>query len=127
MKTLGLTLCILLLAGCSSDALPTGEDLGGQWVEVTARLDTISFDRLETSEIFRLNRGVEVQDGVAIPKFRSGMYLYSVEPNAIALKWLLSSNSEFEEYYFSLRGGRMSVGNFYNAPYGDRLVFVKLD
>lgn len=123
-----LMLCLIpALVGCSNDAIKADAELDGNWVETLSRTDTITFEKLDSSDSFNLNRGVEVLDGMSKPKYRSGTYLYTLGDGNISLKWLLSSNSAYEEYYFRLKGNRLRVGNFYDAPSGAILEFEKLE
>jgi len=127
MRRTLLLFSILPVLGCSNDAVTTENEIGGKWVEATSRTDTISFEMLDNSAIFNLYRGVEMLDGESKPKYRSGTYLYNLEDDKISLKWLLSSNSSFEEYYCRFNGNKLAVGNFYNAPYGEILEFDKIE
>jgi hypothetical protein len=126
MRRVWLLFSIVPLLGCSSDAIITENIIEGKWVEATTRTDTISFEIIDKSAMFTLSRGVEFQDGVSKPKYRSGTYLYNLDKDKISLKWLLSSNSEFEEYYFRINGKNLDVGNFYKATYGEILEFDRL-
>ncbi|MEM9326885.1 MAG: hypothetical protein AAGA85_14560, partial [Bacteroidota bacterium] len=60
--------CLLLTAGCANtDEETTTPVLLGRWVNVATTTDTLSFERLDGSDIINLQRGTEVRDGLVLP------------------------------------------------------------
>ena len=76
-----------------------------------------------------LNRGRELRDGnpYTLPKYGSGPYDYTLLNDKISLRWMLSSNSNFNDYGFEMSGNTLFIGNFYDSPSGDLLTFERLD
>jgi hypothetical protein len=99
----------------------------GRWVEVISRTDTISFEEIDNLEFLTLSRGEELLEGVSKPKYKSGPYEYTLREENISMRWLLSSNTNFNEYYFELDGNRLFIGNFYEATFGDILEFERIE
>ncbi|MFD0837561.1 hypothetical protein ACFQ0I_17420 [Mariniflexile aquimaris] len=125
----GLTLIFMLtLLSCSKDDtnIANQSDLKGKWVDVETRLDTLSFESLNNLEIMNLNRGKEIREGYLLPKYGSGSYAYKLSELKISLNWMLSSNSNFKDYYFKIIENRLNIGNFYDSEYGETLNFEKL-
>lgn len=122
--TLGFSLCLL---SCTKADLPLNQPPKGTWVELNSRSDTIRFQRIDDLEFFTLTLGIEGANGIGLPKYGSGMYLYTLGADYISMRWLLSSYSEFKTFYFRRSGNRIHIGNFYDAPYGEILKFEKLN
>lgn len=124
-----LILLILIFASCSDDDSSTENlsNLEGKWVETETRTDTLSFESLDDLEIMFLNRGKEIKDGNTSPKSGSGPYSYYLAQQIIALNWMLSSNSAFNDYYFEVEGNSLKIGNFYGSASGEILTFERLD
>lgn len=105
----------------------TSADLKGKWIDTETRLDTLVFEPIETSEIFNLKRGKEILNGHLLPKSGSGPYYYNLDKDKISLRWMLSSNSNYEDYYIEIIENKMNIGNFYGSTSGDTLAFEKLE
>jgi len=118
---------VAVIASCSDDSGITQTVKNGKWVEIETKSDTLSFSTLDDLEIMTLDRGNELQDGVLKPKYRSGTYEYGLLEGKISLRWVLSSNSNFEEYSFRIENERLYIGNFYGSSSGEILTFEKLD
>lgn len=74
-----------------------------------------------------LSRGTELRDGFQLPKPGSGPYDYELLNEKISLRWALSSNSSFNDFYFNQTNDIILIGDFYNAnSVGARLTFKKL-
>jgi hypothetical protein len=74
-----------------------------------------------------LSRGLEVRNGHLLPKLNAGPYLYQLTGNnTISLYWMLSSNSQYHDYYFNQNGAKLMIGDFFESKYGVR-VFRKLN
>jgi hypothetical protein len=43
------------------------------------------------------------------------------------MRWVLSSNTNFNEYYFEVDGNRLFIGNFYEATFGEILEFERME
>ncbi len=125
----GLLLALLAFLSCSKDTTPNvpTSALKGKWVEVETRTDTLSFELMGDMEIMNLNRGKEIRDGGLLPKYKSGPYIYELKVEQIALNWLVSSDSRFNDYYFKINGSTLTIGNFYGSPSGEILTFERLD
>lgn len=128
MKYVLALIFVLTLLSCSNNEtnIITSPDLKGKWVDVETRLDTLSFESLDNSEIMNLNRGKEIREGNLLPKYGSGSYIYKVSELNISLNWMLSNNSNFYDYYFKIIENRLNIGNFYGSEYGETLTFEKL-
>jgi hypothetical protein len=125
----GIIIFILTLLSCSNDEEKpaTSADLKGVWIEVESETDTITFDLLGDSEILNLYRGKEIRNGNLLPKSGTGPYQYNLAEEKISLKWLLSSDSNYKDFYFKLIGNRMKIGNFYGSTSGEILTFEQLN
>ncbi len=123
-----LLLTILFIFGCSKDDkdLNNSSKLKEKWVETQTRLDTLSFQSFDNLDFMNLERGKEVRNGNLVPKFNSGPYEYQLLNEIISLRLVSSSNSNFNDFYFKIDGNRLSIGNFYNSPSGEILIFEKL-
>ncbi|MEM9327711.1 MAG: hypothetical protein AAGA85_18730 [Bacteroidota bacterium] len=120
--------CLLLIAGCANtDEETTTPDLLGRWVNVATTTDTLSFERLDGSDIINLQRGTEVRDGLVLPRAGSGPYSYELREKEILLNWMLSSNSAFESYYFEAKGKQLEIGDFYGPDPEERLTFERIN
>lgn len=124
-----LILIVFAFLSCSEDNVntTTTSDLSGKWIEIETRTDTLSFELLGDSEIMNLNRGKEMRNGILLPKYNSGPYTYKLAEEKISLNWMLSSNSNFNDYYFKVMDTRLHIGNFYHSASGETLTFEKLD
>lgn len=123
----GLILFLLVPFACSKDnpGVLCSSQLKGKWIETEIGMDTLSFESLDHMEIMNLNRGKETTDGS--PKYKSGPYQYKLVEKRISLKWMLSSDSNFNDYYFEIMGNSLKIGNFYGSTLGDSLTFERLD
>jgi len=121
--------CALIFLSCSKDdtETPISAELKGKWIETETRKDTLFFESLDDLDIMNLNRGMELKDGNMLPKPKSGPYKYKLLEEKISLNWVLSSNSEFNDYYFQIIDNQLNIGNFYGSPLGETLTFEKLD
>ena len=124
-----LLIFVLALLGCSKNDtdLLSSSELKGKWVETETRMDTISFELLGGAEVMNLARGKEIRNGSLLPKYWSGPYNYNLINEKISLNWLLSSNSNYNDYYFKIIDKRLNIGNFYESSSGEILTFEKLE
>src|SRR5690606_4972869 len=123
----GLILFLLVSLACSKD---NADDLNsslpkGKWIETEIGMDTLSFESMDTMEIMNLNRGTETGDG--LPQYKSGPYLYKLIEKGISLKWMLSDDSDFNDYYFARTGNSLKNGNLYCSTLGYFFTFERLD
>src|SRR5690606_7471752 len=123
----GLILFLLVSLACSKD---NADDLNsslpkGKWIETESGMDILAFEYLDTMEIVNFNRGTETGDG--LHQYKSGPYLYKLVDKGISLKCMLSSDSNFNDYYFERNGNSLKIGNFYGSTLGDFLTFERLD
>nr|WP_299067364.1 hypothetical protein [uncultured Allomuricauda sp.] len=125
----GLLLLALTFLCCSADDTKslTSTNLQGKWIETETRLDTLSFESWENLEIMNLNRGKEMKDGYLLPKSGSGPYNYILLEEKISLNSMLSSDSNYDDYYLKIIGNKLNIGNFYGDTSGEILTFEKLD
>jgi hypothetical protein len=113
------------MLSCSKESLSNSAQLTGIWIESDMRKDTITFQQIDGSGFFTLSRGYDLQNGVRLPKYGSGIYSYRIKEDHIELKWLLSSNSDYNPYLFLQNGNRIRIGNFFHASLGPVLEFRK--
>ena len=85
----------------------------GIWVETTQKTDTLVFD--DRVAMVNLNRGTEIRNGYLLPKYSSGLYSYELKQDSISLRWLLSSSSYGNNYFFKieLENDQLKIGNFF--------------
>lgn len=111
---------------CTEDNPNIGVELDGQWVEVSNRIDTLTF--ISEQEFMTLDRGKEFRNGFLLPKTGSGSYDYKLLEREISIRWHLSSNGLFTEYYFEQTGNKLQIGNFFNnSATGNVLTFERID
>ena len=120
-------LFLLVLMACQYDAIPDPAVLEGKWVEITSKTDTIEFTFLGDRDVMLLRRGKEMRSGTRVPKYKSGPYEYNLSTGKISLRWVASSRSSFDDYYFNQSATGIEIGNFYEPTSGQqRLMFKKL-
>ena len=123
--TLLLTLVIVSLSflNCSKDR---NKLLEGQWVEVNQAGDTLVFETDKFEGQFELKRGKEWRGEYLLPKYNSGYYSYLVEDESISVKWMLSSSSGSQAYYFKIdeENEQLKVGNFFIDSLSTEEIFV---
>lgn len=128
MKYTQLILLAIVLACCSNDNTTAIPEIQGKWVEVTTRMDTLTFGRLDDVKVMTLDRGKEIVDGEFFPKPYAGTYHYKlVEEEQIALRWMLSSNVYFNSYYCSQNNNQLEITNFFSSLPDGILTFERLD
>ena len=72
-------------------------------------------------------RGYQLETALNLPQYKSGPYEYDLNDETISLRWLLSSDSRFNDYYFKIEKSKLFIGNFYEAPLGEILEFERID
>ena len=118
----------LSLFCCGDDHVATQTSLNGKWVEINTRTDTLTFLVMDENPYVTLDRGREIRNGHLLPKIGSGIYRYRLFHDSISLYWTLSSNSDYNHYYFNQTGDALIVGNFYDPDLkGARDTFKKLN
>lgn len=129
MKHVLTLLVMLTLLGCSKDEpeVANSSELNEKWVDVETRMDTLSFENLDDLKVMNLSREQEIVNGQSQPKSGSGPYKYEVSDLNISLNWMLSSNANFNNYYFEIIQDKLIIGNFYGSESGERLTFEKLE
>ena len=105
-------LVLFVAAGCNKDENETPQHLRGTWIETVHKTDTLEFSE---SDLFILNRGMEMQGEYLLPKPHSGPYFYEIERDSILLIWGLSSSSYGISYYFEYdeQNEMIRIGNFF--------------
>jgi hypothetical protein len=126
MKNLSPVIFLLAMAACSEDSQPVFGSLEGKWVEVHT-LETLTFETIDGNPWVTLDRGKEKRDGVEVPKDGSGPYEYKLlQDDKIALRWALSSNSNFHEHYFRQNGNTLTIGRFFDTPSPSLMIFMRV-
>jgi hypothetical protein len=121
-------LLFISFISCTDDILITDVILEEQWIEVSYRVDTLTFNIIDGSEFMTLDRGNEMRNGFLLPETGSGSYDYKLLEREISIRWHLSSNSLFTEHYFELAGNKFQIGNFFNDnATGNILTFERID
>lgn len=128
MKFRFLLLLTLTLTACEEQVNTTNTALQGRWVNTTTNTDTLTFLQLSGESLMTLERGKEIKNGAVVPKSGFGPYDFKLLPNdSVALRWMLSSNSAFNQYYFKQTRDILVIGEFFDSgTSGDHLVFMKL-
>jgi hypothetical protein len=118
----------LSLFSCSTDNVTTSTELNGKWVDIHTKTDTLTFGLFGDQESMLLGRGREMRNGSLRPKHGSGPYYYKLlASDTISLRWTLSSNSNFNNYYFKQTGDRLTIEKFFDTTTpGTMLTFKKL-
>ena len=123
-------LLMFLVFSCTKDNIRTFSDLNGKWVDINTKTDTLIFKMNGDSEMMFLERGKEIRNGFLLPKYGSGPYDYKLltSDNKISLRWGLSSNNSFKDYYFKQSGDNLIVENFFDiSEDGRKLTFKKIN
>lgn len=128
MKFRLVVLLALTLTACEEQVNTSNTGLGGRWVNTSTNTDTLTFIQLAGETLMTLERGKETRNGVVVPKSGFGPYEYKLLPNdTVSLRWMLSSNSAFNQYYFKQTRDILVIGKFFDSgTSGDQLVFLKL-
>jgi hypothetical protein len=76
-----------------------------------------------------LSRGMEMRTGFLLPKYGSGSYDYKLlTGDSISLRWSLSANSDFNDYYFKQEVDQITIEKFFDTTTsGILLTFKKVD
>jgi hypothetical protein len=119
----------LALLSCTSDNVATLTDLNGKWIDINTKTDTLAFELFGDKESMILGRGKETRDGFLLPKYGSGPYDYKLLiGDKISLRWTLSSNRNFNDYYFKQSGDKLTIEKFFDTTTsGTMLTFKKLN
>jgi hypothetical protein len=127
MKSFLLFSVILIMGfgiSCKKDSLTN--DLKGKWVRVDNPSDTITFGFAGQPNWFELFRGYQLgDDGINRPRIPFGIYEYKIQDNNISIYWIASSSSSWPDFYFSIKGSEIEMGNFIDSN-NPRITFVKL-
>jgi len=109
--------------------MTTLADLNGKWVDINTKTDTLTFGLFGGKESMILGRGKETRNGFILPKYGSGPYDYNLlTGDKISLRWTLSSNGSFNEYYLKQSGDKLTIEKFFDpSTSGTMLTFKKLD
>ena len=128
MKNILTLVIVLALTGCESDDPSVQTGLQGKWVEVTT-FSTLTFEDIAGQPTMTLDRGKEEVNGSLQPKSGSGPYDYELlSEDTISLRWVLSSNSNFNQYYFQQSGKTLTIEKFFDSQTPRRLlVFQKVN
>jgi hypothetical protein len=129
MKQGSIIVFALSLLSCSTDNVTTSTELNGKWVDIHTKTDTLTFGLFGDQESMVLGRGREMRNGVLRPKIGAGPYNYELlTSDTISLRWTLSSNSNFNDYYFKQTGDRLTIEKFFDTTTpGTMLTFKKLN
>ncbi len=124
----GFLLIAIVLFGCANDdSIITQASLEGKWVDVKTKTDTLTF--IGDQGIVTLRREKELRNGFLLPKYGSGPYIYTFPAsNKISLRWVLSSNASFNDYYLKQSGDKLIIEKFFDSPKSTTLLtFKKID
>lgn len=129
MKHIPTIIFVLTFLSCTSDNVTTLTDLNGKWVDINTKTDTLTFGLIGDMESMILGRGEETKDGLVLPKDGFGSYDYKFLPgDKISLRWTLSSNSSFNDYYFKQSGDKLTIEKFFDTTTsGTMLIFAKIN
>ena len=108
--------------------------ISGTWLESISKTDTLVFSPEYDGlyPVFNLKRKFRVTEGYSLPGYFSGPYWYILGENSISVNWFLSSNSQYNRYYFKLipEGNELKIGSFFADPPfplgRDTLTFTKI-
>lgn len=101
------------------------KDLKGKWVEQSAYSDTLSFEDSPAGNIVKLWRKTTIQNGVQTP-FNPMLYRYKLKEDSILIELPSGMYENFHSFYFNKKGDVITLGNFYDARWGEVLSFKKL-
>ncbi len=119
----------MALLSCTSDNVATLTNLNGKWIDINTKIDTLAFGFFGDKESMILGRGKETRDGFLLPKYVSGPYDYKLLiGDKFSLRWTLSSNCNFNDYYFKQSGDKLTIEKFFDTTTsGTMLTFKKLN
>ena len=122
-NSLFIGLLFFLLVSCEKNTIEKAP-VDGIWVETTQKMDTLVFDNQHPS--FNLNRGSELRNGYLLPKYLSGPYSYEIGKDSISLRWLLSSSSYGNNYYFKMdtESDLIKIGNFFEDSLNKNVILT---
>lgn len=122
-NSLFIGLLFFLLVSCEKNTIEKAP-IDGIWVETTQKMDTLVFDNQHPS--FNLNRGSELRNGYLLPKYLSGPYSYKIGKDSISLRWLLSSSSYGNNYYFKMdtESDLIKIGNFFEDSLNKNVILT---
>lgn len=126
-KLLFIVLVLVTSTSCDKNDFENSA-LNGIWVEVNHKTDSLVFDNQAT--VLNLNRGTEMRNGYLLPKDHSGPYWYEIKNDSISLRWMASSSSYANKYYFKpdIKNKEIKIGNFFvdSINSGTILTFTKV-
>jgi hypothetical protein len=102
MNKLSLLLILSFLSFSCEKHEITVSGLKGTWVEVDTKTDTIFFNRNNTYGLFILSKGREIRNGYLLPKIESGIFMFELNKDSIAITDGLSCTYSKRNYYFKL-------------------------
>jgi hypothetical protein len=102
----------------------------GSWIEVSEKLDTITFTRFLSENALQLDRGYKNVESGPIPL--GGKYFcIFLESDSLAINSIYSSfcpmpdTNCYPRYYFkSINENSFAIGNFYNSAKGSEIIFT---
>lgn len=126
-KLLFIVFVLVISTSCDKNNIEN-TTIDGVWVEVNHKTDSLVFDNQTTG--LNLNRGTEMRNGFLLPKYHSGAYMCEIENDSISLRWIASSSSYANKYYFKLdlKNKEIKIGNFFvdSINPGVILTFTKI-
>lgn len=104
-------------------------ELNGVWLDSNTLSDTITFGTMAgRNDMLLLNRGKESRNGAMRPKAGSGPYYYKLSADKISLRWTLSSDASYKDFYFNQNGDIFTIENFFDVNgRGTMLTFKKMN
>jgi hypothetical protein len=126
----GLLIFLIVIVSCTGDSLFIEQGaLEGKWIDFNTKTDTLTFEFIGDKESMMLSRGMEMRTGFLLPKYGSGSYDYKLlTGDSISLRWSLSANSDFNDYYFKQEVDQITIEKFFDTTTsGILLTFKKVD
>jgi hypothetical protein len=123
----GLLVTLAVLISCTSETFDEDQiELEGKWISVSTKTDTLTFERFGDGNWMILGRGKQMNNGFLLPKSGSGPYDYELlGGDKISLRWTLSSNAAFNEFYFKQAGNKITIEKFFDNPTSGTLITFK--
>jgi hypothetical protein len=135
MKVLFLISLVIAFASCKKNNVPTSFPKG-IYVEESLQLDTMDFTVNSTwqdasNPVFDFKQETSLALPIfPTPGFMNGLYQFQIKNNTtIDLRSMLSSNSNFQNYYFNWQPNTIffEIDKFYiRANLPNRVKFIKL-
>jgi hypothetical protein len=122
-----LFISLIVLVSCKKSGL-SADLIQGSWIESTKRTDTLVFHN--SSSMFFLNRGKEIQGEYLLPKQGSGPYTFELKTDSISINWALGGSVNYRNLYFKMdsQNKQFQIENFFvdSLSNHDVLIFTRI-